>query len=103
MKIIIKYKASIYGPDPKDPEKTKLLYKDRIKHAKIETEDIQGVLEYHNLRGKLEKNRCEIAHKDLGSIVIDKPFKEMCEIWENDRFIVKGFKQYKNEKEGKRI
>lgn len=95
MKVLVKYKASIYGPDPKDKEKTKLLFKDKVKYAKIEVDDIDGILLYHDIRGKVKRNKCEIIHKTLGNIIIETPFKEMCEIWENNRFIVKGFKQYK--------
>ena len=97
MMIQIKYKASIHGPDKENPGETKLLFKSRIKKALIETEDIDGVFNYHGKNGKENPKRCEIAHKTLGNIVIDVPFKEMVRLRLDNRIIIKGF-QYKGKK-----
>jgi hypothetical protein len=98
MTIEVSYKASIYGPNPKKPGETKLLFKNKKKRALIEVEDIEAIIEYHGLDGKLSKERCEIVHRTLGNMVIDMPFEIISEIKTCNRLIVKGYKQYKQKK-----
>lgn len=91
MIILIKYRASIYGPDPKKEGETKLLFKDKLKKGVIELEDIDAVFNYHGKNGKENPRKCEIVHKTMGNIVLDMPFKEIAELRKNNRFTIKGF------------
>jgi hypothetical protein len=101
MKIDIKYKVSIYGPDPEDSEKNKLLFRNKLKRAIIETEDLDMVSEYHDKKGKKSKTRCEVNHRTLGTIIVESPFELIASYVRDHRFVVKGFVQYKNKKNGK--
>jgi hypothetical protein len=94
----IRYKASIYGPNPKKPGETKVLFKRKTKRAVIAVEDILAVIQYHGLDGKLAKDRCEIIHANLGNLVVDTPYLEMSAKTMDRRMVVKGFKQYRQKK-----
>ena len=73
----------------------------RIKRIGIDTDDIRSVVQAHNTSGKLIQNKCIIIHENLGNLIIYKSFDEMYHIWNNQAFQIKGFKQYKNNKNGK--
>jgi hypothetical protein len=97
MTIKVKYKASIYGPDSENPEKPKLLFKNRTKHALLEIEDIEAIFNYHGKNGKNNPKKCEIFHRSLGNIVVDFPFNQLVKLKEDNRFTVRGFR-YKGQK-----
>lgn len=96
MIIDIKYRATAYGDDHKNPEKPKLLYRNKLKRAVIDTEDIDIVSQYHNSRGKVDRNKCEIRHRTLGEILVEAPFEEIAEYKRSGRFRVYGFIKPKN-------
>ena len=70
----------------------------RIKTIGIESEDIDGVAQYHNKEGTLERNKCYISHKAFGQMIIYKTFDEMYNVWSHTPFQVKGFKPNKNKR-----
>ena len=93
MKYEISYKINVYKQDPKDPEKSILVAKNRPIKSYINLTDVTSVTQHYTVRGKVSKTKCEITHNELGSIIIETPYDVMCELVQIKPIKIKGYGQ----------
>jgi len=72
---IIKILSDIYQDSEEGGEV--LIKRDAISKCFLYTEDILGVCEVLNKRGRIYKSRCQIYHKDLGNVIIKHKFDDV--------------------------
>lgn len=94
MNIEIKYKVSIYGEDKnKKDGSEKLLFRSRVKRAVVDIGDIDSIMQHHERTGKVNKNRCEVHHRTLGSMLLEMPYAVLADLKNSNRIVVKGFRK----------
>jgi len=77
----------------------KLLVKDLVRHSQLEMDLIDDVNEYVNDRGKIDWDYSVITHRELGSLVVKYPVKDLWDVRARQNgFIIKGFKIEEDEK-----
>lgn len=95
---IVPYFSDIYKES--DDGSSKLIAKNVLRHSQIEMDLIDDVTEYIDEKGKIIKSKSLVTHRELGTLILNVPCKEMWELRvKQNGFEIKGFNIGRNEKE----
>lgn len=85
------YLTDIYKEDKNGDQK--IVKKDVIRTAQIETDFIDDITEYIDDKGKVDPNKSIILHERLGTLIVPIPTKELwLEREKNYHIVIQGFK-----------
>jgi len=97
MLIYVPYSTDVYKEDKKGNRK--LVASKVIRTSQIDLDQVDDITEYLNERGKIDHSKAVLIHRDLGTIVVELPVKDLWELREKSlRITIKGFNIEANDK-----
>lgn len=88
-----KYRSKLYKEDPENPGHSIPFGRTKVIKRMMNVEGIVSISPHYTDDGKLDKDRCEIVHNDLGPFVIEMSYEEMKQLRYKDHIEIKGFKR----------